>query len=311
MFTESRNIDSLRTNILRTLLYYDIFSHPLNSDEVYAFLPQNSIAKDEVYDKLKNYSYEEGNTFAEKEGYYYIKPNEQYICIRKTKNEHARKLWKAARIVTHLIKRFPFVRAIFVTGSLSKNTTDKNSDLDFMVITAPNRLWIARNLMMIFKKIFLFNSYKYFCVNFLLTEDHLEISDKNIFTATETATVKTTFNTALLESFINKNLWIKNYFPNYQPCDPLLHLPGFKVNNRTSYLQKVLELFFYGKIGDFIDEKFRIMTNKYFEKKYRNFTKEERTKLLKTESSESRTHPLNMQKVILDKYNEKLKQFNI
>jgi hypothetical protein len=311
MLSDTRNIESLKANILRTLLYYDIFSHPLNGDEVFAFLPKNSLAKAEVYDKLKNYSGEKENTFAEKEGYYYVKPNEHHVLIRKAKNEHARKMWKAARIVTHLIKRFPFVRAVIVTGSLSKNTTDKHSDLDFMVITAPDRLWIARNLMMIFKKIFLFNSYKFFCVNFLLTENHLEIEDKNIFTATEIATIKPTFNTGLMETFIKKNLWIKTHFPNYQTCDPVLHSPGFKVNNRKSYLQKVFELFFFGRFGDFIDEKFRKMTHEYFDRKYKNYKKDEANKLFKTERNESRTHPANMQKVILDKYNEKLKQFNL
>jgi hypothetical protein len=180
-----------------------------------------------------------------------------------------------------------------------------------MVITAPGRIWIARNLMMIFKKIFLFNSYKYFCVNFLLTEEHLEIKEKNIFTATEIATIKATYNTEIMEKFINANLWIKNYFPNYLPCDPLLHSAGFNVNNRKSYLQKFVEFFFKGKIGDYIDEKFRIMTRNYFNRKYKNYKREELDKMFKTEHNESRTHPANMQKIILDKYNEKLKQYNL
>jgi predicted nucleotidyltransferase len=101
-------------------------------------------------------------------------------------------MWKLAGIVTHVIKRFPFVRGVFVTGSLSKNSSDSSSDLDFMVITRKGRLWIARTLLMLFKKIFLLNSYKYFCINFLLSEDNLEIEDKNVFTATEVMTVKAT-----------------------------------------------------------------------------------------------------------------------
>src|SRR3972149_5244541 len=133
---------AIRDNILKTLLYYDIFSHPLNGDEIFTFLPENSVAKENVYKRLY-------------------------------KEQYSRKMWKAAWIATHVIKLFPFVRAVMVTGSLSKNSSDKSSDLDFMIITAPGRLWIARTLLMLFKKIFLFNSYKYFCINYFVTTDNL------------------------------------------------------------------------------------------------------------------------------------------
>src|SRR5207253_11478070 len=128
---------------------------------------------------------------------------------RIEKEKHSKKMWRMAAMMTHIIKRFPFVRAVMITGSLSKNSSDKRSDLDFMIITEPKRLWIARTILMLFKKIFLFNSYKYFCLNYYITSDNLEIEEKNIFTATEIAYVKATYNTRLMEDFIKANMWIK------------------------------------------------------------------------------------------------------
>ncbi len=160
----------IKDNIMRTLLYYDIFNHPLKGDELYTLLPFNSIPKSDVISLIREYSAERDSLFSERDGYIYVKPNEQNVTLRIEKENYSRKMWKMARIVTHIIKRFPFVRAVLVTGSLSKNSSDRHADLDFMVIAGKNRLWIARTILMLFKKIFLLNSYKYFCINYFISE---------------------------------------------------------------------------------------------------------------------------------------------
>ena len=304
-------LEILKNNILRTLLYYDIFSHPLKAEEIFTFLPRNSIAKEEVKSLLREFSIDSTSRFAEKEGYYYIKPFEENIAKRILRENYSKKMWKAVSFVTHIIKRFPFVKAVMITGSLSKNSSDQTSDLDFMVITSEGRLWIARTLLMLFKKIFLFNSYKYFCINYFITESHLEIEEKNIFTATEIATIKAAYNSDLMNEFINKNQWINNYFPNYILCDPKLHKSEFKINNRKNYLQKVFELFFSGSFGSKLNERLMRMTIKHWNKKYPNIDETERNHMFKSTINVSKTHPGNMQKKILHMYDDKLKEFNL
>ncbi len=304
-------MDILKNNILKTLLYYDIFSHPLRAEEIFTFLPKNSIPKEEVEDMLQEFSVDSTSRFAEKEGYYYIKPFEENIAKRILRENLSKKMWKAASFVTHIIKRFPFVKGVMITGSLSKNSSDETSDLDFMVITADGRLWIARTLLMLFKKIFLFNSYKYFCVNYFITESHLEIEEKNIFTATEIATIKPAYNSDLMNKFINKNGWIKNYFPNYILCDPKLHKSNFEINNRKSKIQKIFELFFSGMIGKWLNERFMKMTIRHWNKKYAHLDASERNHRFKSTMDVSKTHPGNMQKKILNAYTEKLKEYNL
>ena len=95
------------------------------------------------------------------------------------------KALRNARLIFH----FPFTRAIMISGSLSKNYADEASDVDYFIIVKPGRLWIARTLLIIYKRIFLMNSKKYFCVNYFIDEDHLEIEEKNLFTAVELTTL--------------------------------------------------------------------------------------------------------------------------
>lgn len=305
------NSEAIKNNVLKTLLYYDIFSHPLTREELYLLLPQNTFTKDQIFKIIDNISEDTGSPFTREGRYLYVKPNKHHIKIRKEREQISRKMWKAARLVTHLIKRFPYVRAVFVTGSLSKNSSNEKSDLDFMVVTKKGRLWVSRMLLMLFKKLFLFNSYKYFCINYFITEDNLEIEDKNIFTATEIVYIKSTYNSGMMNDFIKANSWVTSFFPNYKLYDELLNSAGFKVNNRQSYLQKFFELFLNGKLGTRLNEKFMTITANHWNKKYSSLDEKERNHMFKTTPKTSKTHPGNMQKKILNVYNEKLKQFNL
>ncbi len=304
-------MEELKKNITKTLLYYDIFSHPLKPEEIFSFLPRNSIAKHDVVNFLKEAAKKDTAPFAEKDGYYFIKPGEQNISRRIEKENYSLKMWKQAAMITHIIKRFPFVRAVLVTGSLSKNSSDPTSDLDFMLVTAKNRLWISRTLLMLFKKIFFLNSYKFFCINYYITEDNLVINERNIFTATEIATIKATYNTELLNEFIKQNDWMKEYFPNYVLCDPMLHSSGCKVNNRKSKVQRLIEFFIPGKIAAALDKRFMNMTRNHWKKKYPQLPDSERNHMFKSTENVSKTHPGNMQKKILGMYSKKLQEFNL
>lgn len=273
-------------------------------------MPQNTLEKCELLEYLKNSKSLEV-PFAEKNGYYYIKPNNQFVESRINKEAYSKKIWKKAWLATHVIKRFPFVRCIMITGTLSKNSSDSDSDLDFMIITAPDRLWIARTLLMLFKKIFLLNSKKHFCINYCITEDNLTIKQRNIFTATEIATIKSTYKPELAEKFVISNSWVKDCFPNYILNDKSLHKAGCKVQNRRSMLQAIWEFFFPGKIGDKIDFMLMNKTKEHWKKKYPQFDETERNDRLKTERNESKVHPQSVQGKILDMYREKLSKYNL
>ncbi len=303
--------DFLQQNILRTLLYYDIFDYPLKDEEVFKFLPENSISQTDFKNQLKTICHEPDSVIREHNGYVFLEPKKNLVSQRLEREYISFRKWKTAKRVTTLIKNFPFVRAVFISGSLSKNNSDKKADLDFMLITAPSRLWICRSLLMLFKKTFLFNSYKYFCINYLITEDNLEIEEKNIFTATEIAYIKSTYNSGLMNKFIASNLWIKNYFPNYTEGDETLHGTPVKISNCSCFLRKILEVPFKGKFGDWLETKLLHQTVRHWKKKYSHISDEEREQMFKSTMKESKTHPHNMQKKILEMYNEKLKQFNL
>src|SRR6202022_4223033 len=90
------------------------------------------------------------------------------------------------------------------------------SDIDFFIITKANRLWIARTLMHLFKKLtFLTGHQGWYCMNYYVDEEALQIEEKNIFTATELITLLPVCGNGTMEEFFRANNWASSYFPNY------------------------------------------------------------------------------------------------
>ena len=59
-----------------------------------------------------------------------------------------------ARVIANQLARTPLVRLLAVGNSVAMGTATELSDLDFFVVTAPNRLWTARFLLLIKAKLF-------------------------------------------------------------------------------------------------------------------------------------------------------------
>lgn len=295
----------LQLEILKTLLYYDIWSHPLTAEELYAFLPVNSISLAEFKEQLGRAS--NVGLIQHHHGYYFIQGKSHAVAERLKRARHARRMWFAARLGAHMIKRFPFVRAVFVSGDLSKNVTHSKSDVDFFIITEPDRLWIARTLLILFKKVFLFNSKKFFCLNSFVTSDHLTHDERNIYAATEIATLKPLYNSRLFTAYLSANDWIRSYFPNYN----VRMLPLPRCNNRRSSLQKLLELPFRLFDATRLDIRLMKMMERVWARRYPHLDETTRRRIFRCTRTESRAYVGNFQEVILALYERRLRSFGI
>ena len=206
---------ALSKSILKTLLYFDIFQYPLTAPEIFHHLTTNHVTTDKVEAELNRLC--DQSIIYPVLNFYSVQNNVALGTRRVKGNQMATQSLLLAQKKALLISKFPFVRAVMASGSLSKNYMDESSDLDFFVITKPNRLWIARFLLVLYKKIFLFNSHKYFCINYFVDESHLDIEEKNLFTATELATLIPLYGKEYYPKLISKNDWMNFYLPNHAP----------------------------------------------------------------------------------------------
>jgi hypothetical protein len=291
----------LQEHILRTLLYYDIFNYPLKADEVLRFLGTRHTQVDILRQEL-DHLVSEGQIFRFGE-FYSISDNASNIERRQHGNREAERCLHLAFKKAKLISRFPFVRAVLASGSLSKGYMDEKSDLDFFIITKPGRLWIARMLLVMYKRIFLFNSHKYFCVNYFIDTDHLEIEEKNLFTATELATAIPLYGREHYLKLHQQNAWVLNFFPNYTPR-PTADVAPSVVGRFKGLLEKAINVFG----GNRLEEHFMKLTWERWMKMYgQQYGQQDFKVAFKTKNYASKNHPRHYQKKVVTLYTEKVK----
>lgn len=162
---------------------------------------------------------------------------------------------------------------------------------------------------MLYKKIFLLNSRKYFCPNYFISSEQLEIVEQNRFTATELKTLVPMQGKFDLERFYESNPWVKSYFDKFNP--DLNNIPQIKKN----FLSESVEIFLDNKLGDGIDYFFRSITLRKWKAKFDYLSEEDFRIALKSTKNISKHHPSNFQKKVILSLNAKLeevqRQFNI
>jgi predicted nucleotidyltransferase len=291
------------TGVIRTLLYFDIFHYPLTLEEIIKFHPLKNSQEDIVHaisflrNKMVVFKFD---------NFYSLQPDHIFIQRRKAGNELAKKRLKTAKKYSWLISQFPFVKAIMLSGSLSKDYMEANSDIDYFIITEPGRLWLTRGFLALFKRLFLLNSHKFFCTNYLIDSQSLEIEEKNIYTAIETATLIPVYGRELYSEFINKNQWTKYHLPNLE-----LQRTAF-ITEKVSGLRKIIEQFFSGKMGEKLDLLFMKLAIQRWKKKFgRSFNSADFELAFKSRRNVSKNHPRFFQKQILNHFHEKIEAFEV
>ena len=287
--------------LLGALWYFEIFQYPLSREELFRFANCPDLPISEFDAKLDELI-EEGAVFAF--GPFFQTRNEPaWEARRYDLNRRADAFLPVARHMARLIGAFPFVRAVFVSGSLSKHCMPADGDIDYFLITEPGRLWLARTLLVLFKKLFLLDSHKYFCVNYFIDTEHLEIEDKNLFTATETLTLLPLYGQEWFERFSAANGWAQTYLPNYPWRRDEAALP-----HRRGFLKRCLEGLLNGRLGAWLDTRVMRLTVAYWRRKFRQFDQRTFDHALRSRRYVSKHHPLNFQRKVMAAYAERVRE---
>jgi hypothetical protein len=292
--------------LLEPLFYFDIFSYPLSASEILNFSKLSSDSNFSLSDLNSILDFLVDSKFIYCiNGFYMLQSNPDCLAKRIENNNRATRFLKIADKMCGLMRRFPFVRAVFISGSLSKNVMPADGDIDYFIITKPNRLWICRTFLILFKKIFLFNSYKYFCVNYFVDDNMLEIEEKNRFTATEIATVLPLCGRELYLQFMNANQWIDEYYPDIKSRNV-----SQVMERNLSKTQRFFEFFLNGKFGDWLDTFFMNKTIRHWKIKFGDDIMPEDFEIgLKSKKNVSKHHPQLFQQKVIAAFNDRVSDF--
>lgn len=290
----------IQKDILATLAYFDLFHYPLTEKEIFLFLP-GSCDKQQFKRMLNEMA---DKKYICKFQNYFSLTSDPYLIERRNKGyAKAIQLLKTARKIAALLSLFPYIKGVAVSGSLSKYYADEHSDIDFFIITAKNRLWIARTLTHLLKKVsFLFHKQHFLCMNYFVDEQHLEIEEQNVFTATEISTLLPMQGASVFEKFYASNKWTENFLPNqFMRISSATEIKG-------NWIKRFIEILFKNPIGSMLDKKLMQITAKRWAKKTEQQKLNDHGIVMKMAATRyhSKPDPSGFQVRLLNAYHEKL-----
>lgn len=233
--------------IISTLAYFHIFDYPLTSFEIWKFLFQkndngnNNISLLQIEQTLQELK--EKNVIKEKNGFYYLNTANSLRDIIQTRikrNRIAEKKYEKALKILKILKCIPTIKMIAVCNSLAYNNARETSDIDLFIATKEKHIWISRLLAASILKLLNLrpkpNNYcDKICASFFVSENNLDLEKiqisisytldnrsnplpLDIYLIYWIATLVPIYDKKnTYKKFIEENLWIKKYLPNWKP----------------------------------------------------------------------------------------------
>ncbi len=297
---EQLQIKTIEQACLQCVAYFAIFSFPLKVSEIHQYLPfdatpeKTQLALDKLVEEDKLMLLND----------FYLPVNQpDWITERKEGYERAVKLLNRSGRFARIISGFPFVRGVAISGSLSKFYLGESvPDIDYFIITAANRLWIARSLLHLFKKLTFLAGYEhYFCMNYFVDTRALALQQRNQYVAIELVTLLPVYGRAAINDLMVENSWIKDFVPNHPGITNFNYLQKKRRQPLKRLAEGVINLFF----PRFINQKLMELTDRKWRRKWRyaGFTDEEYNKALQTELHISKNHPRDYEKIVMEEIN--------
>lgn len=215
----------LERSILETVVYFDLFDYPLTPTELYRYLWQapstNLTEVIQVASTLPQLEFANGvfclhgrGGLAKIRAERYLESERKFLLRRKY-------LW--------LLSLLPGVRAIWIVNTMAYHNVRRSSDIDLLIVAAPNKIWSTRFFTTAFAKLLGLRPSQYhtqdtLCLSFYITADHLNLSqltkpNHERYEAYWLAQTLPVYDPAnLLQHCFTANPWLKQALPNAQPA---------------------------------------------------------------------------------------------
>lgn len=272
--------------ILKTLIYSDIFDYPLKAHEIHKWMIGKKATLRQVEEALKKAP---KGRWQMSNGYFFLKGRANLVEKRIKSEKIAKRYLKKILIISKILKLNPFIKMVGISGGLSMGNVQWGDDIDLFIITQRNRIFSAR-----FLTILLLgfsrrakgegNSSAKVCINLFLEEDNIKFKE-DLYLAHEILQMKMLWDrNGIYHKFIIDNEWVFKFLPNWTSSAGIKKyvLGSERQNNFLDSFEravKYLQLSYMGKPNG---------EEKLYEKALF-------------------FHPSDYRKIVLEKYNKKIK----
>ncbi|MDO8512379.1 MAG: nucleotidyltransferase domain-containing protein [bacterium] len=323
---ETNNL-KIEQAILATLAYHDILNMPLTATEIWRYLFREQPIRDrpciqgrsligasltETENILKNlYKFNEIEFHS---GYYYFLERQDLVEKRLKMHALAQIKWKRLRRIVWFLQAIPFLEMVAASGSLAREFTHKDSDLDVLLVTKAGRIWTVRFIVTVILDLFHLRrrptgpTRDLVCLNHYLAQDGLALPYQSLYTALEYAHIVPLIGDKVCAEFREANReWIEKYLVRLLP-DEIDNLKQVRKSFFLSGIKKIVELLLCGMVGDALEEWLGKRQKERIVKNEENATAGGR---IVASPLHLEFHPHSKEAPLLKKFNEKMAEMGL
>jgi hypothetical protein len=212
MTLQTRGLTTLERAVFEAVAYADVFDFPVALEEIHRALPL-VVSRADVESTLPHGALEGAITTSG--DHYVLSGRESLVDVRSRRADASAKLRGSATTYGALIAKLPFVRMVALTGSLAVDNADAGDDIDYLIVTAKGRLWLARGLTMLVVRLAKLRGLT-LCPNYLLSESALALPERDVYTARELLQMQPVAGHETYRRMLRENAWCHDVLPNWE-----------------------------------------------------------------------------------------------
>jgi hypothetical protein len=240
---------SLEQAILKAVAYADVFDYPLTVHEVHRYLAEVPAPLSAVSDALENGLLSRCQLACHR-GYVTLPGRASIVETRLRRQAVGTRLWPIGIRYGLVIGSLPFVRMVAITGTLAVDNVDHGADIDYLIVTAPRRVWLARLIALIVVHLARLEQVT-ICPNYVISADAMEQWDHTLFTAHELAQMVPLYGLDVYRELMGVNDWAQRLLPNAFASPPAA--PHRSIGPLRRALKWGGERALGGKLGDALE----------------------------------------------------------
>jgi hypothetical protein len=219
-----QRLSSSEQVVLTTVAYSDQFDFPLTIREIQERTPYR-VWSSVLEIKKTLSSLEKKKIISSKNIFFCLAGRENIFKCRQQRQNIATEKWSEVAHFIQLVHHIPWVQAVFLTGAFALQNSDRDDDIDFLLVVAPGTLWLSRILVTFLalisgrRRSWQGEEKKSWCLNLWLDTEHLQMETKsrNLYTAYEIIQAVPVFDrNSTVHLFYQQNAWVKKYLPNWR-----------------------------------------------------------------------------------------------
>ena len=223
MENEKNNLISLKEAIVKTIAFFDMFDWPLTANEIWL----NLTIKCELIKVME--AVENSISGVEsKNGFYFLAGRSLIVGERMRRYGFTDKKFKRALRLAKIYKFIPWIKLIAIGNLMGAHNLRQDSDIDFFIITEKKRIWLSRFFCAAIAQVFGLRPKPgdikdKICLSFFISAEAMDltpllIADDIYFIYWLAGVTPIYQRQGVYAEFMEKNKWLKNYLPNWQPA---------------------------------------------------------------------------------------------